>query len=223
VIAAVGLAGAAAALIYVGALWADPAPPAAPAAPQVRTRVALLNLTYVIKNYKKYQAYQEEIKADLKKYDDQAKMEQAKVEALRKDIQDPKTSEADRAAKSKDLVAEQRKLEDISNEAKQYLGKKSDEQMVILYKEIQEAARRHATERGFDLVLHYNDATERDDYYTPANVARKMQAGACLPLYFSQGMEISLDVVNALNAAYTPPKPTAGATPPAAPAAAGAH
>src|SRR5439155_1529767 len=54
-------------VIYVGKLWAQQpgAAGATPAAaPEPRTRIALLNLNYVIKFYKKFNNYQEQLKHD---------------------------------------------------------------------------------------------------------------------------------------------------------------
>jgi hypothetical protein len=67
------------------------------------------------------------------------------------------------------------------------------------------------------MVLSYNDATSSQEYWSPMNIMRKLQQGACTPLYFTRGMDISADVVNALNQAYGRTAP-AGTTPGAAPA-----
>jgi hypothetical protein len=95
-------------------------------------------------------------------------------------------------------------VEDISNEAKAFIGKKRDEQIVQLYKEVQDVAQRYAMSQGIDLVMSYTDATEQKDYYNPAFVARKMQSPGCMPIYFAQGTDISAEVVTALNSAFAP-------------------
>ena len=105
-----------------------------------------------------------------------------------------------------------RELEDLSNEAQALIGKKQDEQVVLIYREVQEAAQRVAVAHGYDMVLHYNDPTTSAEYWSAGNIVRKMQAGACMPIYFAPGIDISADVVNALNQAYS------RVAPPAAPA-----
>ena len=96
IIATVGVA-TAAALVYVGTLWAQqpagapavrPRPAAAP-----RTKIALLNLTYVISYYEKYKSY----KDDMKKQAAAAmrtriKALQADMETLRKEATDTAAS-----------------------------------------------------------------------------------------------------------------------------------
>jgi Skp family chaperone for outer membrane proteins len=214
-IAATALAGTAALLIGVGAVWARPdtPAPAAPAAAPVRTRIGLLNISYVLKNYKKYQTYQDDVKGEYDRFDKQAKELQLKMEALNKAMKDPQTNKDKLPGMEKEMKDLTRSLQDVQEDAKAALGKKGDDKMVEMYREIQNASIRLATERGFDLIMHYNDVVDNKDYYTAPNVARKIQAGACMPMYYANGMEISVDIVTALNAAY---KPTAAA-PAAAP------
>ena len=64
---------------------------------------------------------------------------------------------------------------------------------------------------NFELVLHYNDALTNEDYWSPANIMRKMQAGACMPLYAMPGMDISGPIVQTLNASYRPAAPVGAA------------
>jgi hypothetical protein len=76
--------------------------------------------------------------------------------------------------------------------------------------------------QGYDLVLHYNDATTSQEYWSAMNIARKLQAGACMPLHYGPGVEITNEVVNALNTAFSRSAPGAatggGAAPGGAPA-----
>ncbi len=102
----------------------------------------------------------------------------------------------------KKLKQLKRDLEDNTTDAKNGLTKKSDDMVVILYKEVHSAAQRYAKAHDLELVLHYNDAddkTEPASFWSSANVARKMQAGACVPLYIAPGMDISLEIVAAMN------------------------
>lgn len=197
-------------------LWAQAAatvPATRPAVAEPRTRVALLNLAYVIKNYKKWEGFQAEIKANFKDFELKVQAKQKMMEDYAKQIQDPKsTATADqKEAYAKEITKLKREIEDINNEAKGYLGTKSDNQMVILYKEVQDAAQRYAVAHNYEMVLHYTDAVTQQDYYSPANIARKLQAGALMPLYATPGLDISQEVVIALNSAYRSSAATAPA------------
>lgn len=204
------------ALIYVGSLWAQsaavPSVPAKPAAAP-RTKIALLNLTYVISYYHKYQAYKEEMKGIAKPFEDQIKGKQAELEAFKKEATNPATTKDRVEELQKQAKALQFEMENISNDAKNKLAKKAEGQMVELYREVQDTARRYAVSHDFDMVLQYNEPIEKDAYYTAPNVERKMGAGALIPMHYSNENEISYDVMNALNAAYRPASPTPNVVP----------
>jgi Skp family chaperone for outer membrane proteins len=197
---------AAAMLVLSGAVYLSSRllaqPNTQPRAPQ--TRIAVCNLSSVIKGYKKYQNFQAEIQADVKKYQENDKKIRDNIDRCVKAIQDTATPADKKAEYEKWLQAYKHQLEDNTAEGKAVLGKKSDEQMVILYKEVREVAQRYAASQAIELVLHYNDADEKADpavFNSPANVARKMQAGACMPLYITPGMDITETLINMLNGA----------------------
>ena len=220
IIATAGVA-AAAALVYVGTLWAQqptgaPAVPSRPAAAP-RTKIALLNLTYVISYYEKYKNFKDDIKKQMQPFEDMVKGKQGDMEALRKEALDPKNppTEPRRQEIDRKMREDQRAIEDATNEVKPKVVKQEQDEMVLLYKEVQTAASHYAAGHDFDLVLQYNEPLDPKDYYSPANIERKMGAGALLPLYYSPGMEISQDVLAMLNASFRPAG--AAAAPPTTP------
>ena len=84
-------------------------------------------------------------------------------------------------------------------EAKMKLGKRSDDEMKILFMDVYDAAQRYAASHDFELVLHYNDAVTEADFLSAQNIARKLNTGALMPLYYQRSMDISMDVVRMLN------------------------
>jgi Skp family chaperone for outer membrane proteins len=204
-------------LTYVGSLWADP-PGAAQPAP--KHRVALLNLNYVLKNYQELKDFQNTVKDKVTTYQEKEKANQAKLEKLKGEVAKT-TDPALKAKTEKDMKDLARAMQDEADEAKNVLGKMSDEKMVEVFKKVQGTTIRYAQSHGFDLVLHYNDAVPTEaEYYSPMNVARKIQAGACMPMHWTQGMDISHDVLETMNTAYKPApatgvRPVSGTAPPA--------
>jgi Skp family chaperone for outer membrane proteins len=182
------------------------------AAQPLRTRVGLINLTYVIKNYQKYTTFAEEMKKAFEPFQEKDKSLTKELEALAKQKQDPKTAPDQAERLDQDIKNIQRAIEDNKLNARTLLSKRAGEQMKILYMDIQDRATSYARAHEFDLVLHYNDATTERDYYSYPNIERKLQSGACMPLYASAGMDISKAVVDLLNA-------SAGHAAPAAPSA----
>jgi Skp family chaperone for outer membrane proteins len=214
-----GLVALSSAILLGGLLWAQPAAPTgtAPrttpaAAPQ--TRIALLNLTQVIKGYNKYLNFQNDMKGLLKVYETKDTDLRTKLTGYQKDLQKPDLAPQQKEQIEKEMKRLQREIEDNGNDAKNVVGKRSDDEMLLLYKEVQDAAQRFAVARNYDLVLTYNDAPhESPEYYAPMTVARRMQTAALLPLYAAHGMDISDEVKNALNTAYGPAKPATPAAP----------
>jgi Skp family chaperone for outer membrane proteins len=192
----------------------------APAAPPARTRIALLNLTYVIKNYDKYKHFQEEIKGIIEPFQARDTELRKQADTLRKKAEEltrqqgPTTQRDELERQAKDI---QRKLEDNSAEAKLQLGKRTDDEMKLLFSDVYEAASRYATSHDFELVLHYNDAVTPEDFMSAQNIARKLNTGALMPFYWMRSMDISVDLVNMLNynmrSATTPVGGTANPAP----------
>jgi len=176
--------------------------------PAPRTRIGLVNLTYVIKNYDKYQQFQIEMKKLVQPSQRRHEELQSKLEALHKQAADASLVPAageDRDEKAKKEALEkqakdiQRQMEDNKAEIQLKLSKRSDDELKIIYKDIREATQGYATTHDLDLVLHYNDAITQEDYVSAQNIARKLNTGALMPLYSKEEMDISQDLVTLLN------------------------
>ncbi|MGL4550740.1 MAG: OmpH family outer membrane protein [Gemmataceae bacterium] len=171
----------------------------APTAP-VKSRVALLNLTYVIKNYAKFKTFQDELKSSVDPFQAKDTAWKKEGEVAAKESQDPKTTAEKRDQIEKRLKELTRLIEDNKMEASKVLNKKQGEQLKILYNDVRVAAYRYAQAHGHDMVLHYNDAVTEQDYNSEPNISRKMQAGALMPIFMAPGVDVSMDIVKALNA-----------------------
>ncbi len=177
-----------------------PAPP--------RTRIAFLNLTYVIKNYSKYQQFQIEIKGIVEPYQKRDAELRSQLEEVRKQAENPsivpaKGEDRDENEKKEELDEKakkiQRELEENAAKIKKMLGKRSDKEMKDMYSDVMEATQRYANSHDLDLVLHYNDAVTHEDFLSAQNIARKLNTGALMPLYWNPSMDISQDLVAILN------------------------
>ena len=184
-----------AASVAAGRLWSqDKMPPAAP-----DTRIRLINLTYVISNCNKYKAYKEEIKAGSQPYEDRIRKLQGEVETLKKEAAGTDVPAPRRAEIDKTLIQLQADVGTANLDAKTLLAPKASEEMVALYKDVQSACNRYAKAHDLDLVMHYNEPLDPNDFYSPANVERKLGAGALIPLYWADGMDISKEILEILN------------------------
>ncbi len=210
-----GLLALATAAYVGGRLRAQPGTAPA-AAPEPRTRIALINLPYVLGKYERGMAMQSELKEIAKPFQDRETAKATQREQLVKEAQGPKCTPERREQIEGDVKKLDRERQDNKSDYEKALAKKGDEALKMLFREVQDAAQRYAVAHNFELVLHFNDATTAESYYSPAMIQRKLAPAVCMPLYAVPGMDISQQVVNDLNAAYR----RTGAAP--APAAAGA-
>jgi Skp family chaperone for outer membrane proteins len=187
-------------VLYVGRLWEQTAH-AAPSGPPT-SRIALLNLSHVIKSYAKYAVFQEELKQAVDPFQKRDQALKLQAEEYAKSMTKPETSQPQREEIEKKLKELQRQVEDNKAEANKALVKKQEEQLKILYMDVRQVAERHAVAQGYEMVLHYNDHVKAEEYWSPQNIARKMNAGALMPLYYVGGIDISQAVIDTLNTVY---------------------
>ena len=191
---------------------------ASPSTSSTGTRIAILNITYVLKNYAKYQHFQEEMKGIVDPFQKKHESLQQQLQDLQKQAQQlqPKGQSEQGAELEKKARDIQRQMEDNKNEIQLRLGKRSDEEMKILYMDVYQAVQGYAASHHYDLVLHYNDAITQEDFLSAQNIARKLNTGALMPLYTSrnQSLDISQDIVKLLNDGMGAPNGAAQGTQP---------
>jgi len=180
----------------LGAQTTQPTQPR-PAAPT--TKVAIMNLTYVVNNYEKFKTYKEEIKRAVEPFQKKDEELKAKAKSLAEEAGKQGVSAERRDQIENQLKALQRDVEDNKNEAQKVVGKKQEQQLITLYGDVHTVCKRVAEARGYDMILHFNDATDPKEYWSAPNIARKMQAGALMPIYYNLGLDVSNDVLATLN------------------------
>jgi Skp family chaperone for outer membrane proteins len=193
-----------AAAVYFGnKLWAQP--PARPAA-SAQTRVAMLNLRWVVKNYAKYKQFMDQMKDEEKKFVETMQGKQKALETLAKQLEamPPSTDARTREAKEQDVRKLQREMEDLKLEVRKRVSQQSNDEMLKVYKEVRDAAFRHAQAHNFDLVFHFEGPADDKEVDSPVLVMRNMNAGGCVPLYWNRGLDISGYVLEALNKQFPP-------------------
>jgi Skp family chaperone for outer membrane proteins len=206
--------------VYAGSrLWAQNTAAARPAAAPT-TRLGLINLPYVIKNYDKYKSFMKQMLEEEKGYAEQIKSKKELQERKAKELQTT-VDAAKKDALETELKNLQRDVEDLAAKARREMNKKGADMMVLVYKEIRDAAWRHAqSSNNFDVVMHFADGTTPEEMNSPQAIVPKMQAGGCIPLYWNPALDISGHVLHALNASY---RAASGTTTPASTTPAGSR
>jgi Skp family chaperone for outer membrane proteins len=185
---------------------------AAAPAPQPQTKVAILNLSVVIKKYKKFENYQASYKAKVDDMDKVLKPLKTELDKLQAEAAKPTVDPATKTQMEKQFKELNFTMTNKVDEYKKTLADFDAAQFTTIYNDIKNMTARYAKSRGIELVMHYNDVTTEAEMNTANNIGRRMNQGACFPLYVTPGMDISEEVLAYLNQSvasapttYTPP------------------
>jgi len=181
-----------------GRLIADPNGSSSPSAPPSRpkTAIAVFNLSNVMENCEHAKAFIEDSKAEAKSLQNQIEPMLKDFEALKKKL--AALPEQKRDAYKDEYEKQERAIQDFEKKGRESIKKKSDQQIKILYKEIEDAVVRLAKYRQIDLVMHYNDfVDEMKDQ--PANIRQKFMNAPLFPMYSAPGIDITKDILTMLN------------------------
>jgi Skp family chaperone for outer membrane proteins len=185
------------------------------------TRVAVVNINKVLKNYAKAQALNASIRTKVQLYAKQMNDKREEMQRLQAELAKPTTTPKQKEDIEKNVVNLQRYLQDIDNEARKVIGKEQGDIAVAIFREIEGVIQAVATTNNFDLVLSYPDATEENEMYVQDNVVRKLAAQAAMPLFYKPHIDITTAVIQTLNARFPAPTasvaPVSGTAPAAAP------
>ena len=178
------------------------------------TRVAVVNIGVVFTKYEKAKVFKEEMERELKPFKDEAEKIKKSVLDYQTAINNPKVPEKDKEQYAAYLRTLKRQLEDLDLEARKKIGKRQEEHLVQLYKEVSAQIQTVASSNGIHLVLGFGEPPN-EDLMSFMNINRKltgMDMGSTVPLYFHASLDISEHVVAALNQAYraTSATPTGG-------------
>jgi Skp family chaperone for outer membrane proteins len=180
-------------------------PKAAPALPeQPKTKVAVMNLSYIIKNYKKWEAFQNDYKTKLESFEKELRPLKDQYEEFEKELKKPGVDADKREEIGKSMRDTQRTLQNLTEDYKKVLKDFEGKSFKTIYNDVNNMAERYAKAHGFELVMHFNDGTTEDEANTDANVGRKMGLGALFPVYVTPGMDISIEVIALLNKEIAP-------------------
>jgi Skp family chaperone for outer membrane proteins len=197
-VAALGLAA------YVGTrVWAQQGAISQPSAP-LASRIAVINIVYVLKNYNKFQALEANLKAKGQQIEATLDPKKKEIDRLKTKYQAPSTTAQEREQIEREVRKIQREMEETTEDARKQLTKEQGALAVQVYQEIQEAATTYARNTGanIEMVLHFTEALDRADVYSPGNIQRKIQAGGLMPMYVDPRMDITVPVVQMLNQRY---------------------
>jgi len=168
------------------------------------TRVAVVNIGVVFTKYEKAANFKKEMEDILKPYKEQAEKIKKSMLDYENAIKNPMVNEKDKEQYMNYMLTLKRQLEDLDRDARKKIGKRQEDHLVQLYKEVSEQIGRIANSNGIHLVLGFGEPPN-EDLMSFMNINRKltgMDMGSTVPLFFHSSLDISDHVVTALNQAY---------------------
>ena len=206
-----------AALAYFAGQTSAQQPPPATAPTAGATKVGVVNIGFIFSKWGMVKKFKEDFEKELKPFRD----EEEKLKKLIIDWQNAlsggKLTPEQSDQGNRTIKDCKRRLEDLGQDYRKKVSKKTEEQLVLLYKEANEKIKNYAMTQGYHLILGYGEPMD-GDLLSFVNVTRKMQAmdqGAVIPMYFSGALDISPYVLEILNRPYAgqataPPVPGVG-------------
>jgi len=189
-----------------------PPPAAAPTAPAgpatAGTSVAVIDIAYIFKNHVRFNRQMNDMKGDIEAFDASIRNEQQEFAKKREALtsynpasdQYKKAEEELAHLKSNlDIKVAVKRREFLEQEAKVYYG---------IYREIEEAVASFALKHRIQLVLRFSG-----DEMKPDDRASVLQ-GVNKPVVFQNQLDITMHILNQLNAGATMPAGANGVAPP---------
>ena len=166
------------------------------------TRIAVINVGHVFHNYKRAVAFKAEIDELLRQPKAAATQLIEQGRGFEAQIKQPGISPADKQKLEISLLNVKRKLEDLDMEMRKLIGKRQEDNLMTLWKEVNMGIQQVAKAYGFQIVLGYGDPMEQKDLDLFPNINRKMMAmdlGSTVPLYIHGSVDLSDIVTVTLN------------------------
>lgn len=172
-----------------------------PGSAPLRTRVAMVNMVQVLRNYSKFKNAEEQLRNDIKQVEATISPKREAFNKVRTEMAGA-TDASKRSESEHTLRRMQLEIQELEENArKQILGREGD-LAVQIYKEVEDVVQQFAKYNDIELVLFYNDAPKEqaNDYYSPVNIQRKMMTlNAVMPLYVDARMDITPAITEMLN------------------------
>lgn len=180
---------------------------AAPAnAKSVEHKVGLIDMAHVFKNYTKFTALREELKAEIQQSDAKAKAMAEQIQAVQKEMQDFKQGSPEYLAREKQLAQAASDFEAFRKVAQRDFLRKESRIYHTIYMEVTDTVKKYAKIYNYTLIMRFNrESLDTDD-------PKKLIQGMNRQVVFHRADDdITLSVLDYLNRSYKPS--SAGAAP----------
>jgi Skp family chaperone for outer membrane proteins len=174
-------------------------------APAGTVRVAVVNVGVVFHKYERAAAFKNELAGTMAPFKKKVQALNDQGKKWAHELKAPALTPAQKDKLEQAIRDTKRQLEDTEAGFKRVIGKKQEDSLITLWKDVRDAVKTCAKQQGIRLVIAYGDPIEKELLEQFPNINRKMQAidmGSALPLFIDDGVDISEAVVVELNRRY---------------------
>lgn len=166
------------------------------------TRVAVVNIGHVFNKYSRAAQFKAELEETIKPFKEKAKVLTDQMKSWHEEMQRPNFDPKKKEQYDAGILNNKRQLEDMQRDIQKLIGKKQEDNLVTLWKEVNTGIDAVAKAYGFQIVLGYGDPMEKEQLNLFPNINRKMQAmdlGSTIPLYVHGSVDLSQVITDTLN------------------------
>ncbi|QDV48769.1 OmpH family outer membrane protein [Gimesia fumaroli] len=177
-------------------------------AKSVEHKVGLIDMAHVFKNYTKFTALREELKAEIQQSDAKAKAMAEKIQAVQKEMQDFKQGSPEYLAREKQLAQAASDFEAFRKVAQRDFLRKESRIYHTIYMEVTDTVKKYAKIYNYTLIMRFN--RENLDTDDPKKLIQGMNRQV---VYHRADDDITLSVLDYLNRSYKPSSGGSSAAP----------
>jgi outer membrane protein len=126
------------------------------AAPSQPHKVALIDMAYVFKNYKKFEMLREDLKSKITASEEEAKSLALELQQLQKDMKNFQEGSAEFAAREKTLTQKSLEFETFRKGLQREFLKEESQIYHTVYMEVADAVAKYASFYKYTLVMRFN-------------------------------------------------------------------
>jgi outer membrane protein len=168
--------------------------PAAAAAPAIPHKVGLIDMAYVFKNYKKFEALREDLKAEIAESEEQAKKMQKDNAELQQQLKQFQEGSPEYTKYEKQLVQKAADFENFRRQMSREFLKKESKIYLQVYNEVSSMVEKYAVHFKYTLIMRFN----REDLDTE-NPQALLQGMNRQVVYYRADDDITTPVLESLN------------------------
>lgn len=177
----------------------------------VAHKVGLIDMAHVFKNYEKFSALREELKAEIQQSDAKAKAMAEQIQAVQKEMQDFKQGSPEYLAREKQLAQKASDFEAFRKVAQRDFLRKESRIYHTIYMEVTDTVKKYASIYNYTLIIRFN--RENLDTDDPKKLIQGMNRQV---VFHRADDDITLSVLDYLNRNYknqsgSATRPTPGA------------